>query len=195
MTNTIPNTPGEHIRFLREKYNLSQKRLADLLHVTSGTVSKWEKDENSPNDHLSRIAEIFDVSVDYLLGREDEINIPNILAPLEYIEFFEIPGFIGVYAEIWINKIEYGESIYDVWLYDSLYGMKRRAFYKNVKNYTPALIKEEFLANKFEYIKKYRDYWENLGISRVSPEDRAYIEGIEQFTDSISEMEHELGID
>lgn len=55
---------------LRRYLNLSQNEFAEKLLVTRQAVSRWENGETIPNtDMLKHIAETFDVSVDYLLGR------------------------------------------------------------------------------------------------------------------------------
>lgn len=60
---------GVKIRLLREKHGLKQVNLANALQVTPQAVSKWEKGANLPDvEALTRIARLFDVSTDYLLG-------------------------------------------------------------------------------------------------------------------------------
>ncbi len=59
------------IRELRKEKNLTQTDLAKRLNTTTSNVSGWECGKWQPdNDTLIRLAEILDVSVDYLLGRE-----------------------------------------------------------------------------------------------------------------------------
>lgn len=60
---------GQKIRFLREQHGLKQINLANALQVTPQAVSKWERGTNYPDiPLLLRIAALFDVSIDYLLG-------------------------------------------------------------------------------------------------------------------------------
>ncbi|MCI6363016.1 zinc ribbon domain-containing protein [Intestinimonas butyriciproducens] len=55
---------------LRRHAGLSQDAFAERLLVTRQAVSKWESGDTVPStDTLRRIAELFHVSVDYLLGR------------------------------------------------------------------------------------------------------------------------------
>jgi len=59
-----------HIRMLREENNYTQKQIAKYLHVRQGTYSKNERGElNYPLDVLVKLANLYGVSVDYLLGR------------------------------------------------------------------------------------------------------------------------------
>lgn len=66
---------GIKIRLLREKHGLKQINLANALQVTPQAVSKWEKGANLPDVAvLTRIALLFDVSTDYLLGLTEAEN-------------------------------------------------------------------------------------------------------------------------
>ncbi|MBQ9544016.1 MAG: helix-turn-helix domain-containing protein [Clostridia bacterium] len=59
------------IKELRKKKGLSQKQLAEMLNVAATTLGYWEKEIYEPNtETLKKIADIFNVSIDYLLGRE-----------------------------------------------------------------------------------------------------------------------------
>lgn len=61
---------GDNIKYLREERNYSQRELAKVLNITPGTVSKYEKGTNQvPIDMLASIADVFGVSIDYLVGR------------------------------------------------------------------------------------------------------------------------------
>jgi len=66
---------GSVLKDLREKAGMSQKRLADIIGLTQQTIAKWEKDKAEPDtETLIKLAELFEVSVDQLLGRQ-KINI------------------------------------------------------------------------------------------------------------------------
>jgi class 3 adenylate cyclase len=63
---------GRKIRILREKRGLKQINLANALQVSPQAVSKWERGANYPDtDVLIKMARLFDVTVDYLLGITD----------------------------------------------------------------------------------------------------------------------------
>ena len=65
-------TLGQKIKKLRNDKNLTQKDLADQVHVTFQTVSKWENDENEPDvATLRELSKLFDCSMDYLLSEEE----------------------------------------------------------------------------------------------------------------------------
>lgn len=60
------------LKQLRENANLSQAKLAQKLHIAQSTVGMWESGKNKPEyNTLLKIAEIFNVSIDYLTGGGD----------------------------------------------------------------------------------------------------------------------------
>ena len=63
----------DHLRGLREDRDLSQKDMAELLHIHQTTYSDYELGRlNVPIHVLTALAEYFDTSVDYLLGLTNE---------------------------------------------------------------------------------------------------------------------------
>lgn len=62
-------TLRDRIRTLAKTKGLSLPKLEAELGFGSGTIVKWEKASPSA-DKLQKVADYFDVSVDYLLGRE-----------------------------------------------------------------------------------------------------------------------------
>ena len=64
---------GDNLRELRKQKGMSQEELATRINVVRQTVSKWEKNISVPDaEMLQRIAEELDVSVNQLLGSEEE---------------------------------------------------------------------------------------------------------------------------
>lgn len=60
----------ENIKNLREDNDKKQQELADYLHVKQTTYSKYELGKiNIPIEILIKLADYYNVSVDYLLGR------------------------------------------------------------------------------------------------------------------------------
>ena len=61
---------GEILQELRKDRGLSQQDLGKILHVTPGTISNYENNVSLPGvERLVEMAEFFQVSTDYLLGR------------------------------------------------------------------------------------------------------------------------------
>ena len=64
-------TFGQRLAKLRKEKELTQNDIADKVGVTSQAVSKWENDQASPDiDVLVKLSEMFDISLDELLGKE-----------------------------------------------------------------------------------------------------------------------------
>lgn len=75
-------TFGERLYELRNKNNLSQEELAEVLDVSRQSISKWENDKAYPEmTRLLFMSDYFDVSLDYLMrGIEKENNEEKVTA-------------------------------------------------------------------------------------------------------------------
>ena len=63
-------TLGDSLRNARETKNLTQKEVAKRTGINNKTVSNYENDVSLPDPHTLRtFADIYETSVDYLLGR------------------------------------------------------------------------------------------------------------------------------
>lgn len=61
------------LRDLREDKDLKQKNIADMLHIHQTTYSDYELGNlNVPITVLSVLADFYETSIDYLVGRTDE---------------------------------------------------------------------------------------------------------------------------
>ena len=64
------------LKDLRKSKCLSQRDVARMLNVTQQAIASWETGRTEPsNMALVEIADYFNVSVDYLLGRTDNPNM------------------------------------------------------------------------------------------------------------------------
>lgn len=63
---------GKRIQELRQEKNMSQKELAEKINVSDVAVSRWERGTRIPSaESLLLLANFFNISADYLLGRID----------------------------------------------------------------------------------------------------------------------------
>lgn len=72
---------GVRLKELRKQAGLTQSQVAERVGVTKSVVSFYEKQERSPSpDVLIKLAAIFHVSTDYLLGLEkrDVIDVTGV---------------------------------------------------------------------------------------------------------------------
>ena len=105
------------LKQLRENKGLSQDGLGKLLNTTQQTINNYEKGKREPSqDMLQKIADIFKVSTDYLLGRTDDPTPPQAKQ--------EKPNF----EEYVLSASGLGEATIRVAELDSLYGMDSNTF-------------------------------------------------------------------
>lgn len=63
---------GDNIKALRREKRLTQTELGKIFNVSHAAIYGWETDKQEPSlEMLVRIADYFNVSVDFLLGRTD----------------------------------------------------------------------------------------------------------------------------
>ncbi len=63
----------KRIRDLREDSDLTQKQVAEILRMSQTGYSKYETGENDiPTHILIKLADLYETSTDYLLGRTDK---------------------------------------------------------------------------------------------------------------------------
>ena len=114
----------KRLKELREKKKITMQELGDLLNVSRSTVSLYESRQRQPDlKTLKKIADIFNVSVDYLLGHEtnnveltllknNTVKIPiygKIPAgvPMEMVDESFIEEFIEADAKIYRGSSTY----------------------------------------------------------------------------------------
>ena len=63
----------QRIQDLRTEDDMTQKQLSEILHISQRTYSHYETgSRNIPVEMLIRLANYYDISVDYLIGRTDK---------------------------------------------------------------------------------------------------------------------------
>lgn len=107
------------IKELREQYNMTQKELADKLQVSFQTVSKWENEVNLPDiTHIPRLAEIFGVSTDVILGLKPiETNMG--LRNFDSVEYWNHSReLVKVWKHLYWNDDYFEFLVKQVWKWD-----------------------------------------------------------------------------
>lgn len=96
---------SKYIRELRKDKGYTQKELAEFLKVGQTTVANYEQGTRIPDiEKLIRIADLFDISMDYLLGRNQKnMNFNN-------VEINEING--QKLDEIYLDSLLRGDRDY-----------------------------------------------------------------------------------
>ncbi|MBQ2714834.1 MAG: helix-turn-helix transcriptional regulator [Clostridia bacterium] len=66
---------SKKIKDLRLEKGLKQKDVASAINIATNTLSQFENNKGRPSlEVLSLLADFFEVSVDYLIGREDDFG-------------------------------------------------------------------------------------------------------------------------
>jgi transcriptional regulator with XRE-family HTH domain len=65
---------GEQLRDARQKHQLSQEQIAEMLGVSRQTISNWETSKSYPDiERVMRLAEIYHLSLDELLRGDQQM--------------------------------------------------------------------------------------------------------------------------
>jgi len=74
----MKNILGQRLRKLREEKELNQQDIANVLGITYNAYGNYERGVRSPDpETIRQLADFFNVSTDYLLGRDDSKNAPE----------------------------------------------------------------------------------------------------------------------
>ena len=121
---------GKRIKFLREKLEISQERLAELMSVSRPTISQIENGARKVStDELIRFSEIFNLPVEILLAfkKEPEVFLENIKnkASIEHQIRINVPQknqekFKEVFLYI-LNKVGSKPNVGETTIYKFLY--------------------------------------------------------------------------
>lgn len=66
---------GDNLKKIRQDCNLTQEELAKKIDTSRSNIANYENNKNMPSiDVLSKLSEVLDCSIDYLLGKSDERN-------------------------------------------------------------------------------------------------------------------------
>ena len=69
---------AERLKQLRSEKGMTQVQLAQMLGVSKGTVAMWETSNRKPSfEILSKLSDIFDRRMDYILGYSDDASSPQ----------------------------------------------------------------------------------------------------------------------
>lgn len=101
---------GKRLASLRKEKGMTQKDLADYLSISVNSVSLYERDMIQANDDIKiRIAQLFNCSMDYLMGLSDKRNE----AAAEAMMFFcyqDLPEDARTELETFLSKFQHKYS-------------------------------------------------------------------------------------
>lgn len=89
----------KRIKLERERLKLSQKELSEKLNVSQQTIGSWEVGRTEPsNDNLNALCNIFDTSIDFLLGNTDIRNYYEV--DEEFKELLNDPELLVAFKDL-----------------------------------------------------------------------------------------------
>lgn len=92
---------GNRIKLLRKEQGITQEQLADCLNVSRQSITGYENDGVEPSlSVLIKIADRFNISLDYLLGRTEEKHNINLLNEDTKEFLFKIHELVNDYKVI-----------------------------------------------------------------------------------------------
>jgi transcriptional regulator with XRE-family HTH domain len=84
------------LRELRDRHKLTQQEVANRLQLSSDAYSLYELGKRQMNyETLCLLADIYSVSIDYLLGRQDENLVPLNIEETEIVKQYRLLDMRG----------------------------------------------------------------------------------------------------
>jgi transcriptional regulator with XRE-family HTH domain len=109
---------GKRLSQLRKSHKLSQYDLADRLSFSRGQIANYEQGQRQPDyETLQKLADFFDVSTDYLLGRTNDPSSSSEVDELDEIKkIINDNPRIGIFfKDLLEHPEESREEILEIW--------------------------------------------------------------------------------
>lgn len=173
---------GTNLKKIRQENNLTQEELAKKINTSRSNIANYENDKNMPSiDILEKLSEIFNCSIDYLLGKSD-IKTPDLKDKLFLIP---IVGKVAAGKPLFANENIEGYLPIDPLMYnltspDGFFFLQIQgeSMNKLIKNGSFALIKKQ-------------DYAENgdVIVAIVNGDDEATVKRYKQLNEQFIMLE------
>lgn len=100
----------DRIKQLRKQKGLTQKEMAEAVGVGVSTVAMWESGKRTPSFKLlNDLSDLFDKSIDYILGTSDDDRSPKLnAAQVEQLGTWEIQSELIDILRQYLQLDEYG---------------------------------------------------------------------------------------
>ena len=67
------------LKELRKQNKMTQAGLAEIMNVSQATITYWEQGKREPScEDLKKLADVFNVSLDYLLNRNNDVHYSSL---------------------------------------------------------------------------------------------------------------------
>ena len=105
-------TLGATILKYRKELGITQDALAQKLEVTNQAVSKWESDQCCPDINLlPRLADIFDITIDELFGREAPAKPELVISDVPWGDDGNLRGVVYLGRKLVGHERSFGEKL------------------------------------------------------------------------------------
>nr|WP_164671143.1 helix-turn-helix transcriptional regulator [Virgibacillus doumboii] len=107
---------GKRVKYLRNKRGISQERVADAIGISRARYAHYENNRVEPDlDLIRKIADYYDVTTDYLMGRTEntEFNKENDKTKIIYKIATEFPDADLMFNDLANMTAEQLEDVYD----------------------------------------------------------------------------------
>ncbi|KFL44567.1 XRE family transcriptional regulator [Lysinibacillus sp. BF-4] len=109
---------GKRLKELRLNKKLTQEEVGKFVNVTKVSISGYENNTRSPDtETLQKLADLFQVSTDYILGRTDKQTIPNEDSnnDKEFKEWLNNPDLNVFYRELPKSEEDKIRQLREIW--------------------------------------------------------------------------------
>lgn len=101
---------GERLKLLRLEKGLTQEEFGKIFSKTKNNISQYERGERSPDfDTLSEMADFFNTTSDYLLGKS-ELRRPRVITVEELKEFLPTEVVEKNKITVQVDELEISEE-------------------------------------------------------------------------------------
>lgn len=97
----------ENLKKSRESKGFTQNQVAKILRISDGTYKNYEQGKREPNgDMIVKLANLYNVTTDYLLGRDDTPPNPIEMLSNDKLEQSLIGGYFKLPKEVRVKILE-----------------------------------------------------------------------------------------
>ena len=93
----------DNIKYLCKKNGITVKQMEETLDITRSSVCRWNNNPPTLNS-ITKVANYFEVSIDYLVGREQRISDESIEINTEVAVNEELRDMIGKFMQLDTKK-------------------------------------------------------------------------------------------
>lgn len=111
----MSNYFSSNLKYLREKRNLSQNKLAEMVGVNQTTIARWEDDNRTPNlDNAIDVSKVLNIPLPDLVGKDLRTNTSYEPTEEDLKSVLEKKGLLNKDGKLDEDKIDRVNRIFEV---------------------------------------------------------------------------------